>query len=112
MGTLPHDALGCSRDGVVPRSVAGGLMYLSSSRAGDAGAQRPTPSARAVRRVAGNVLALGLVSCITDVSSEMVTAVLPLYLVLTLGLTPLQFGFIDGTYAGGTALVRLLGGYL
>lgn len=87
-------------------------MYLSSSRAGDAGAQRPTRSGRVVRRVAGNVLALGLVSCITDVSSEMVTAVLPLYLVLTLGLTPLQFGVIDGTYAGVTALVRLLGGYL
>ncbi|MFE7560764.1 MFS transporter, partial [Kitasatospora sp. NPDC057500] len=55
---------------------------------------------------------LGAVSLVTDVSSEMVTAVLPLYLVLGLGLSPLQFGFLDGLFNGATALVRLLGGRL
>ncbi|MFJ8663693.1 MFS transporter [Streptomyces sp. NPDC093795] len=40
----------------------------------------------------------------------MVTAVLPLYLVLGLGLSPLQFGLLDGLSTGATALVRLLGG--
>ncbi|MFE2111671.1 MFS transporter [Kitasatospora sp. NPDC059463] len=58
------------------------------------------------------VVALGAVSLVTDVSSEMVTAVLPLYLVLGLGLSPLQFGFLDGLFNGATALVRLLGGRL
>ncbi|MFC8127541.1 MFS transporter [Streptomyces sp. NPDC057302] len=62
-------------------------------------------------RVAGPVLALGAVSLVTDISSEMVTAVLPLYFVLQLGLSPLQFGFLDGLYNGVTAFVRLLGGY-
>ncbi|MFH8590793.1 MFS transporter [Streptomyces rimosus] len=62
-------------------------------------------------RVAGPVLALGTVSLVTDISSEMVTAVLPLYFVLQLGLSPLQFGFLDGLYNGVTALVRLLGGH-
>ncbi|MEV8021565.1 MFS transporter [Streptomyces sp. NPDC086554] len=62
-------------------------------------------------RVAGPVLALGAVSLVTDISSEMVTAVLPLYFVLQLGLSPLQFGFLDGLYNGVTAVVRLLGGY-
>ncbi|MFG3052588.1 MFS transporter [Kitasatospora sp. NPDC048239] len=57
-------------------------------------------------------MALGAVSLVTDVSSEMVTAVLPLYLVLGLGLSPLQFGFLDGLFNGATALVRLLGGRL
>ncbi|MEV6976993.1 MFS transporter [Kitasatospora sp. NPDC093806] len=57
-------------------------------------------------------MALGAVSLVTDVSSEMVTAVLPLYLVLGLGLSPLQFGFLDGLFNGATALVRLLGGTL
>ncbi|GCD41350.1 MFS transporter [Streptomyces paromomycinus] len=62
-------------------------------------------------RVAGPVLALGTVSLVTDISSEMVTAVLPLYFVLQLGLSPLQFGFLDGLYNGVTALVRLAGGH-
>lgn len=62
-------------------------------------------------RVAGPVVALGAVSLVTDISSEMVTAVLPLYFVLQLGLSPLQFGFLDGLYNGVTAFVRLLGGY-
>ncbi|MET9950867.1 MFS transporter [Streptomyces sp. NPDC006339] len=70
----------------------------------------PAPSG-ARRRVSGTVLALGTVSLVTDVSSEMVTAVLPLYLVLGLGLTPLQFGFLDGLFTGATALVRLVGGH-
>ncbi|OAR26445.1 MFS transporter [Streptomyces sp. ERV7] len=58
------------------------------------------------------MLALGAVSLITDVSSEMVTAVLPLYLVTGLGLSPLGFGLLDGVYNGFSALVRLVGGHL
>ncbi|MEV0972226.1 MFS transporter [Microtetraspora glauca] len=61
--------------------------------------------------VPANVLALGAVSMVTDVSSEMVTAVLPMYLVLSLGLSPLAFGVIDGLYFGVTALVRLAGAH-
>ncbi|MBB5925363.1 MFS family permease [Streptomyces echinatus] len=51
-------------------------------------------------------------SLVTDVSSEMVTAVLPLYLVTGLGLSPLGFGLLDGIYNGFSALVRLAGGHL
>ncbi|MEU7012974.1 MFS transporter [Streptomyces sp. NPDC046385] len=82
-------------------------MYLATT--GRRGAP-PAPSG-VRRRVPATVLALGTVSLVTDVSSEMVTAVLPLYLVLGLGLTPLQFGFLDGLFTGATALVRLLGGH-
>jgi MFS family permease len=42
----------------------------------------------------------------------MVTAVLPLYLVTGLGLSPLGFGLLDGIYNGFSALVRLIGGHL
>ncbi|WP_198539243.1 MFS transporter [Streptomyces graminilatus] len=63
-------------------------------------------------RVAPVVLVLGSVSLITDISSEMVTAVLPLYLVTTLGFTPLVFGTLDGVYNGVSALVQLTGGHL
>ncbi|MBE8470412.1 MFS transporter [Streptomyces justiciae] len=63
-------------------------------------------------KVAPVVLVLGTVSLITDVSAEMVTAVLPLYLVTTLGFSPLGFGALDGVYNGVSALVQLTGGHL
>ncbi|MFE0517867.1 MFS transporter [Streptomyces sp. NPDC058954] len=65
-----------------------------------------------VTGVAPVVLVLGTVSLITDISSEMVTAVLPLYLVSTLGFSPLGFGTLDGVYNGVSALVQLTGGHL
>ncbi|MGW6282202.1 MFS transporter [Kribbella sp. NPDC055071] len=83
-------------------------MYLATTRAADSGGPA---TGIGWRRVSGNVVALGLVSLVTDVSAEMVTAVLPLYLVLGLGLNPLQFGLLDGLYAGATAVLRLVGGY-
>jgi MFS family permease len=61
-------------------------------------------------RVARIVLVLGTVSFFTDLSSEMVVAVLPVYLTLVLGLTPFQYGVIDGLYQGITAAVRIVGG--
>ena len=62
-------------------------------------------------KVARNVLLLGLVSLFTDVSSEIVTTILPLYLVYTLGFSPLQFGIVDGLQQGAAALVRVAGGF-
>lgn len=84
-------------------------MYLATTGRRDAPA--PPRTAGAGRRVPGTVIALGTVSLVTDISSEMVTAVLPLYLVLGLGLSPLQFGFLDGLFNGATSVVRLLGGH-
>ncbi|MGH9024022.1 MAG: MFS transporter, partial [Acidimicrobiia bacterium] len=63
-------------------------------------------------RVAGNVLALGFTSLLTDVSSEMVNAVLPIYLVFQLGFSPMQFGLFDGAYQGITGLLRIAGGII
>lgn len=96
-------------------------MYVADSRADTPEAPAAAPSADSAARplagrrspaVAPTVLALGAVSLITDVSSEMVTAVLPLYLVAGLGLSPLGFGLLDGIYNGFSALVRLVGGHL
>jgi MFS family permease len=61
-------------------------------------------------RVSRNVLLLGLTSMFTDVSSEMVATILPLYLVYSLGLSPLQYGVVDGLHNGASALVRLAAG--
>lgn len=58
------------------------------------------------------VVLLGLVSMLTDVSSESVNAVLPIYLATVLGLGPLGYGFVDGLYQGVSTLVRVAGGWL
>ena len=73
---------------------------------------RSASAADRAKRVAGNVLALGAVSMVTDVSSEMVAAILPLYLTIGLGLGPAVYGLVDGLYTGATALLRLVGGYV
>src|SRR5262245_7206468 len=59
------------------------------------------------------VLSLGLTSLLTDISSEMVNSLLPVYVVLHLHLSPLQFGFIDGIYNGfAIALLSLGSGFI
>jgi MFS family permease len=58
------------------------------------------------------VVLLGLTSLLTDISSEMVVTVLPLYLVYVGGFSPLAFGLIDGIYNGATAIVRLASGFI
>ncbi|WP_435207874.1 MFS transporter [Micromonospora sp. bgisy143] len=84
-------------------------MYLST-------VSRPVTDPPGPRRrlalVSGNVVALGAVSLITDVSAEMVAAVLPLYLVLGLQLSPVAFGVLDGVHTGATALLRVVGGFV
>jgi MFS family permease len=62
-------------------------------------------------RVSSVVVALGVVSLLTDVSSEAVSAVLPLYVTAALGLTTVAYGFIDGLMQGASALVRIGGGW-
>ena len=71
-------------------------------------------SAEASRRwlpaVSATVWALGVTSLFTDISSEMIASVLPMYLVLQLGMQPFAFGVVDGLYQGAAALVRVLAG--
>lgn len=79
---------------------------MRSRRAGGAGLPRRG------ERVSRNVVVLGAVSLLTDVSSEMVAAVLPIYLVFALGASPLQLGIVDGIYQGATAILRLASGFV
>jgi MFS family permease len=62
--------------------------------------------------VSRTVVLLGFTSLLTDISSEMVVAVLPLYLSYVGGFSPLAFGLIDGIYNGATAIVRLASGFV
>lgn len=68
-----------------------------------------TPGARL--SVPRNVVLLGTVSLLTDISAEMVATVLPLYLVFSLGVSPLALGAIDGLYRGAAAIVQVAGGF-
>lgn len=85
-------------------------MYISVRDRPASGTTRGSGSARPpVGRV---VITLGIVSLLTDVSSESVSAILPLYLTAVVGLTPVAYGLVDGLYQGVSALVRLGGGWL
>jgi MFS family permease len=61
-------------------------------------------------RVDRNVFNLGLTSFFTDISSEMISTILPLYLVYVLRMSTLQLGVVDGVYNGATAFMRLAAG--
>jgi MFS family permease len=87
-------------------------MYRIESSGALLRAHRALASRRTRPRVSRTVLLLGICSLLTDISSEMVVAVLPLYLVTQLGFTPLQLGIVDGLYQGAAAFVRLAGGYI
>jgi MFS family permease len=63
-------------------------------------------------RVSRNVVMLGTVSMLTDISSEMVATILPIYLVFSLGASPLALGAIDGTYRGAAAVVQVASGFM
>jgi MFS family permease len=75
------------------------------------GADQPAGKGKVVRRVSSTVILLGVVSCLTDISSESVSSILPLYLTAVVGLSPVAYGFLDGMYQGVSAFVRLAGGY-
>jgi len=80
-------------------------VYLS-------GIDRPAGKDRVRTRIGANVFALGAVSLVTDISAEMVVAVLPVYLVVGLSFSPAAYGAMDGLYTGATALLRIVGGYV
>lgn len=67
---------------------------------------------RGLSRVGGNVIAIGMTSLVTDISSEMVNAILPLYLVFQLRMSPLAFGVFNGVYQGVAGVMRVTGGLI
>jgi MFS family permease len=71
------------------------------------------PAAGAVLTVSPVVWSLGFTSLLTDISTEMVNSALPVYLVLFLHLSPVQYGVIDGIYNGlAVALISIAAGVL
>ena len=62
--------------------------------------------------ISPNVIFLGLTSLFTDISSEMVNAILPIYLLFQLRLTYAEFGLFNGLYLGVAGLMSVVGGLI
>jgi MFS family permease len=60
--------------------------------------------------ITGNVLILGLVSFCTDISSEMIYPLLPLFLTTVLGGGPAFLGVIEGVAEATASLLKLVSG--
>lgn len=63
-------------------------------------------------QVSRTVVLLGLTSLFTDIASEMVVTVLPLYLVYVGQFSPVAFGFVDGLQRGASAIAGLASGFV
>ena len=91
-------------------------MYISmSDRNGGKKDQQPLERnrhgpAEEPFRLSPVILWLGVVSMLTDVSSESVSAILPLYVTGFLGLSTIAFGILDGINQGASAIVRIAAG--
>lgn len=59
-----------------------------------------------------NIFFMGLVSFFTDVSSEMIFTLLPLFLSNILGVAPVVIGLIEGVAESTASLVKLVSGWL
>ncbi len=62
----------------------------------------------------GNILALGLVSLFTDLSSEMMNPLLPVFIagLVPLGLAPVYIGLMEGVAETTASLLKLVSGHL
>ncbi|NQX06056.1 MFS transporter [Rathayibacter sp. VKM Ac-2856] len=85
-------------------------MYISLSDRPEGAAEQPS-RATGPARIAPAVIALGIVSLFTDVSSESTAAILPFYITAALGMSTLAYGVLDGLYQGVSAFVRIGAGW-
>jgi MFS family permease len=58
-----------------------------------------------------NIILLGITSLLTDISSEMVYPILPIFLVTTLGASPAILGLIEGIAESLASLLKVFSGY-
>lgn len=64
------------------------------------------------RRIPAGIWALGFVSMLMDISSEMIHALLPIYLVVAFGASGLAIGVIEGIAEATASITRVFSGAL
>src|SRR5207247_6791502 len=94
--------------GPVDRDCLGSAVV---DAAAPASGPRSAPS-RAPAGINRNIVALGLTSLFTDVSTEMIVPVLPLFVTGTLKASVASLGVIEGVAESTAALLRLASGWL
>ena len=72
----------------------------------------PGPSFLRWREIPRGVWALGLVSLFMDISSEMIHALLPIYLVTAMGASTLAVGIIEGIAEATSSITKIFSGAL
>lgn len=77
----------------------------------DANGQR-SPKRRILRRIPAAIWALGFVSLLMDISSEMIHSLLPVFMVTTLGASALAVGLIEGAAEATALIVKVFSGAL
>src|SRR6266567_4548652 len=66
---------------------------------------------RRYRGLPRNVFAIGLVSLLNDASSEIIYPLLPVFLSITLGASPVVIGLIEGAAESVSSLLKLFAGH-
>ena len=74
--------------------------------------ERSTLGSASWRRLPAGIWALGFVSMLMDISSEMIHALLPVYLVIGLGTTAFTVGIIEGIAEATAAITKVFSGAL
>lgn len=75
-----------------------------------AAAPKPNLDLATLRSIPRSIWALGFVSLLMFISSEMIHALLPIYLVTILGASALTIGFIEGVAEATSAMVKIFFG--
>lgn len=78
----------------------------------DASAKKVGSCSRTRQGIPAGVWALGFVSLLMDISSEMIHALLPVYLVTVLGASTLAVGIIEGIAEATAAITKIFSGAL
>ena len=72
----------------------------------------PAPIRRSLRNIPPGIWALGFVSMLMDISSEMIHSLLPLFMVGTLGASAVMVGLIEGIAESTALIVKIFSGVL
>lgn len=71
-----------------------------------------TPRFATLRQIPGSIWALGFVSLLMDVSSELIHSLLPVFMVTTLGISVFTVGLIEGAAEATALIVKVFSGAL
>lgn len=88
------------------------MVLMTAYLCGSEGSRLALPKNADLPKISRTVWTLGLVSMFMDISSEIVHALLPLFLTVTLGTSVALVGVIDGIAEATASISKVFSGYL